>query len=881
MEMKEKIKKVIKSKYFIGSIVITIIYGIMLLIGKAFPFGKNTILVSDLGAQYIYFFCYLKKILVGAKGIFMSWNLGMASEFYTNFIYYLLNPINTLVLFFNSQNMFIFVELVLYIKLLLIFNCFTLYIEKVFNYNKINAILFGIAYTFSSFVISYYFNIMWLDVLYVLPISILFINNYIKTGKMYPIILSYIYIQFVQYYMAYSMILFCSIYYVVMWLLQEKTSKDSIKSFIKKTLPFAIATILSVGVAMIIYMPTLSSLNQITNLKEQYINMDKLYWIDILNNFTNYFEFNITQNLGFAFCGSLITVLLISFFINKNITLKEKIIYAYLLIFFLLPVIFPKIYRIWHGGSSTHGFNFRYCYLTMFVFITIAFKSYKNIENNTKKHFIILYIFFGIPELLKIIHFFNISGFEKRFDYLLKLVLSIIIIFSNITIIWISANKSKNEKIQHIMFIICLIIEILDICLVIKYNIVFELNVDDYNKDAKMISYVADKIEVPEMERVIIDNDENGNSSLKYNYSTFYFFASGRNIKTLSAMNKIGYTTYYVEIDKNSKTFINDVMSGIKYYVLENNLKENIKYNNNFNNLLKYVEKLDDTHNLYRSNYSFPFVYYIPKNLEISENDNIFNIQNNILNNYGEDSNEKFIYNLEDVDSIVSYKKNIKMKNEKDYFNKKIQYHMKALRDVDIYIKYGNENNPIIVNIDNTNDIYLGDTKLFENIADKEVINNFYAKSIIKHIVSLPKGEDVLLEVDINKERFNAEDLEIYFFDSEKIKNKIKNVKQDIFELNSIKKEGIEGTLNIKEDGFICFEIAYDKGWQIEVDGKKVASQAIYDAFLGVKLEKGQHNIKIYYIPEGFVGGALISVFSGLVLSVLLIIYERNKCFYK
>ena len=284
--------------------------------------------------------------------------------------------------------------------------------------------------------------------------------------------------------------------------------------------------------------------------------MDKLYWIDILNNFTNYFEFNITQNLGFAFCGSLITVLLISFFINKNITLKEKIIYAYLLIFFLLPVIFPKIYRIWHGGSSTHGFNFRYCYLTMFVFITIAFKSYKNIENNTKKHFIILYIFFGIPELLKIIHFFNLSGFEKRFDYLLKLVLSIIIIFSNITIIWISANKSKNEKIQHIMFIICLIIEILDICLVIKYNIVFELNVDDYNKDAKMISYVADKIEVPEMERVIIDNDENGNSSLKYNYSTFYFFASGRNIKTLSAMNKIGYTTYYVEIDKNSKTFI-------------------------------------------------------------------------------------------------------------------------------------------------------------------------------------------------------------------------------------------------------------------------------------------------------------------------------------
>ena len=151
--MKEKIKEIIKNKYFIGSLIITIIYGIMLIIGKAFPFGKNTILVSDLKTQYINFFCYFKNVLHGTKGIFMSWNLGMANGFYANFVYYLLNPINILVLFFDNSKMYVFIELILYIKLLLIFNCFTIYIEKVFNYNKINAILFGIAYTFSSFFI--------------------------------------------------------------------------------------------------------------------------------------------------------------------------------------------------------------------------------------------------------------------------------------------------------------------------------------------------------------------------------------------------------------------------------------------------------------------------------------------------------------------------------------------------------------------------------------------------------------------------------------------------------------------------------------------------------------------------------------------------------
>ena len=882
MEMKKKIKKVIKSKYFIGSIIITIIYGIMLFIGKAFPFGKNTILVSDLKTQYINFFCYLKNILLGTKGIFMSWNLGMANDFYTNFIYYLLNPINILVLFFDNSKMYIFVELALYLKLLLIFNCFTLYIEKVFNYNRINAILFGIAYTFSSFVISYYFNIMWLDVLYVLPISILFINNYIKTGKMYPIILSYIYIQFVQYYMAYSMIIFCSIYYVVMCLLQERITKDSIKRFIRKTIPLAIATVLSVCMAMIIYMPTLNLMNQISGLNEQNINIDKLTLTDFLNNFTNYFEYSTTQNIGFAFSGSLITVLMLSFFINKNITTKEKIIYGYLLLFLFLPVIFPKIYKIWHAGTNTNGFNFRYCYLTMFVLITIAFKSYKSLANNSKKHFILLYIFFGGVELFKIIQFFNSVAVELRLDYLFKIIFSMMIFGANITLIWISKNQHKNSNIKKTLFALLIIIEIIDICLVIKYNIGYGISIDNYNQYDSLISNVVNRIENPETERIIIDEDEYGNNSLKYNYSSFYYFASGRRIKTLQNMNKIGYTTNYNAFDRHSKTLVTDIMSGIKYYVLNNESAGNIKKNVNFNNLLEYIGQLDNTKYLYQNNYAFPFAYYIPKKINIIENGDIIEVQNRILNNYGKETNEKFIYNIKDTDNIVSYKKNnIKIKNDKEneFFNNTIQYNGKALRDTDVYIKYGNDKFPIFIKSENKYEMALGNTRLFMKEVNEEIRKTFCAKDNIRHFASLKKGDNFLLEIDINKESFNEEDLEIYFFDSEKIKNKIKSIKQDIFELNKIKKNGMEGTIELDEDGFVCFEIAYDDGWHIEIDGKEIEKEAIYDVFLGAKLEKGKHNINIYYIPIGLKLGALISIFSGIGLSILLIIYKKNADF--
>ena len=722
---------------------------------------------------------------------------------------------------------------------------------------------------------------MWLDVLYVLPISILFINNYIITGKMYPIILSYIYIQFVQYYMAYSMIIFCSIYYVVMCLLQENITKDSIKRFIKKTIPFAIATVLSVGVAMIIYMPTLNLMNQIANLNEQNINIDKLNLIDFLNNFTNYFEYSTTQNIGFAFSGSLITVLMLSFFINKNITIKEKIIYGYLLIFLFLPVISPKIYRIWHGGTNTNGFYFRYCYLTQFVFITIAFKSYKSLTNNSKKHFILLYIFFGGIELLKIIQFFNSAVVELRLDYLFKIIFSMIIFLANITLIWISKNQRENSNIKKTLFVLLTLIEIIDICLVIKYHIYYELNIDEYNKNNKILSNVLDKVEYPEFDRVIIENNEYGNDSLRYNFSTFYFFASGRRVKTLQNMNKIGYATNYNEFDSKSKTLVTDMMSGIKYYILNNYSVEKIKNNNNFNNLLEYVEDLDNTTYVYKNNYAFPFVYYIPKNIKEFENNDIIQAQNRILNNYGKATNEKFIYNIKDIDSIASYKKkNIKRKTNKEnnFINNTIQYNVKALRDMDIYAKYGNDKYPIIVKTNKQNNIFLGDIKISSqgnNLKD-EIKEKYYSKYDIYHIVSLKKGEELLFEIDINKESFNEEDLEIYFFDSEKIKNKIKSVKQDIFEINKIKKNGMEGVISLKEDGFVCFEIAYDEGWHVEVDGKEVEKEAIYDVFLGAKLEKGKHNINIYYIPKGLVEGTIISALSFLVLILFLITYEKT-----
>lgn len=868
-------KKILKNRYICGSILITIIYAIFLIIYKIYPFGENTVLYGDLYAQYINFFCYFKEILQGTKGIFMSWNLGMANDFYTNLIYYLLNPLNIFVVFFDESNMYIFAELLIYVKLLLIFNFFVLYIQKVYNYKKLSSVLFGIAFTFSSFTVTNIVHIMWLDVLYILPISIMFINNYIKKGKLYPVILTYIYMLFIQYYMAYSMIIFCSIYYVVIFWINEDLNKQNLKIFIKKTIPIAVCTILAVGTAMIIFIPAINSVQEITNSSVSYVNTDNLNIIDIIKNMTNRFDDETTQKMGFVFCSSLITILDIHFFVNKKIKRKEKIIFFALIVFMLLPVISPKLYLLWHGGGPTHGANFRYCYLLIFTLVTVGFRAYQNIDI-TKKSFIQLILFLDIFIIISFSFFYKYFFAGYNTDFVKAVVSLTIILFITVLLFIYSNNKSNIKK---IVFTLLIAIEVIESCLIIYYLSFGGTSIEKHNSEKKIIQDVLKNIDKSEIDRVIIENESSMNESLRYNYSTFYYFASGRNLNTLKQMNKLGYNTKYNLIENYSKTVVNDMLSGIRYYLVEYNPElGKIENSINYNNMLELIAQIGENRYLYKNSYAFPFLYYIPNDIEFVENGNILEIQNKILNNYGKQTNEIFGYNIREKNLCTDCYVNTLEKDEEEFFDYTIKYEITALKDVDIYLEHKGDT---IMKI-NYNDYttYLGDLKMNEVIKwPKGIVDKYYNYGKTVHLSSLKKGEKFSFEIETNKDRFYQGAYQIYAFDDEKIKDKIMSVKQN-FNIEKIEKNGLEANGEVEEDGFICFEISYDEGWHIEIDGEEKKTEDIYGCFLGTSISKGSHNIKIYYIPKGFKEGAIISIISLGILICILWIYERHNHFY-
>ena len=206
-------KKIIKNKYIVTTFLCILIYILYLILMKIYPFGEYSILKSDLYQQYVNFFCYLKEVIKNGKSIVISWNLGLANNFYTTFAYYLICPLNILVVFFNPSNMDIFVEIITLIKIILMANFMILFLEKSYNYKNMEVILFGLIYAYSSYVICYSFHIMWLDCLYMLPIVLLFVDKFIKDNKIWPLILSLSYAILTNYYIGYIVSIFTVIYY--------------------------------------------------------------------------------------------------------------------------------------------------------------------------------------------------------------------------------------------------------------------------------------------------------------------------------------------------------------------------------------------------------------------------------------------------------------------------------------------------------------------------------------------------------------------------------------------------------------------------------------------------------------------------------------------
>lgn len=78
--------------------------------------------------------------------------------------------------------------------------------------------------------------------------------------------------------------------------------------------------------------------------------------------------------------------------------------------------------------------------------------------------------------------------------------------------------------------------------------------------------------------------------------------------------------------------------------------------------------------------------------------------------------------------------------------------------------------------------------------------------------------------------------------------------------------DGYEGSVTVKESGYLVTSIPYDSNFQIYIDGKQMPLEKVNTAFLGAQITEGTHTLKIVYHAPGSKTGIYISLFAVIIL---------------
>ena len=173
----------------------------------------------------------------------------------------------------------------------------------------------------------------------------------------------------------------------------------------------------------------------------------------------------------------------------------------------------------------------------------------------------------------------------------------------------------------------------------------------------------------------------------------------------------------------------------------------------------------------------------------------------------------------------------------------------------------------------------LEDGNVIDPVTNRYESGKYYFTNDTHSVVELGTftvGEEITVTFTQSEDNFyvlSSQNL-FYSYDAELVEQIIGDLAPNQLNVTSFEEDRLSGDVTVEEDGTLFLTtIPYDKGWHILVDGKEVGYKKGLEAFITFELDKGEHNVEMYYMSDSFKYGAIISV-TGLVLFILICIGE-------
>ncbi len=881
LKQKESNKALYILAFFLPMIVLELVY----ITYRIYPFGKGSLLVLDLNAQYIYYYEAFRDAFWGEGSFIYNWSRTLGGESFGLNAYYTGSPFMIIYALFPKK----LITEALLATALLRTGCaslsFAYYLKKSRGGQTSKILLFSTMYALMAYMVIHQMDPMWLDALITLPLIMFGVEKLVKEGKfiLFTVALTLTFIS--NFYIGYMVAIFTAAYFFFAYFTGCRYGKGNVANFFKKAGLFAFFSILSALMAAFMLIPAYFSLTlgkmDFTNpsfaLKAKFLLFDMLPKL-----LFGAYDTCRPEGLPILYTGTLTLIMLPLYYTNKNINVKNKIMSTAILCFLFLSMNMSTVDMAWHGFQNPNWLNYRYSFILCAFMLVMGYEAFSKVRDgytvaNVSR------AAFAVIALILLVDKFSYEYIDVRITVWGSIIL-VGVLFSFVAFDAHRKGTRNGTVIAILIGVVCAelylngLISIwkVDMDVVFSARTTYRPFVDSTYKVATWL-----KAYDPGFYRTEKSYTRTVNDPMAFGFKGISHSSSTLNADGIKYIRSLGYNTGAHWTRYLTPHISLDSMLGIKYVLQKNNTNNGLD--------LIYQEsffegtKEEMTIYLYENPHAMPVCYPVDK-----EHINFEKVPGNpfeqlnkmfsamvgsveIIEFYAPVDPENVRIEYDNVETRAYGQGYTKYVPETEGSNTHIEFLVKGVEGKTLYAAFPSDY-PRKVNIwinkewyhtylENAEDD--GPIPLGQYSSDEEV-------SLIMTILNNEQG---------GRGEVFLKDHLFYSFDTELFEEHFAPLRGAVDEVVAKKTTVLTFNVHMDANQTLYMSIPYERGWTATVDGVKMEPYRTSDGLLGLDLDQGDYHVTLRFLPDYFLFSCVISG-AGLVLFLLITstwLYMRKK----
>lgn len=834
--------KNVRYTLLLSAVMVLMLY---LLLG-IYPFGDGTVLTGDLNGQYISYFAHFRRALLSGEGFAYGFDKALGGGLLGIFAYYASSPFNLLYLFFEPAAYCDVAALLLALKLVAAGGCMTFFLDRHRGGCGRWSIPLGLGYSFMAYAVIYAQNIMWHDVVLLLPLVCHGIDRILSRRSPLVFTLTLAAGIWANFYIAYMVCLF-SVFYFGYEMLLERKEKGTRAAFWKsRCLGFASGALTAGLLNGILLLPALENIQatkgellEYSFSWQQTFSLARLpaqllpggfVWQDVVDGLPN------------LYCGLLAVICAIGYFCSKKISGREKLLSGAFLGGLVFTMWIRGLDNLWHGLKQPVWFPYRESFLLSFLILFLAAGALRRASFSPPK----AVLFLGLnAALLFLALLFRSPAMGGRRAPLAALLWCMVIGL-------VAAALWGPHRLQKIAFWGCVLVTAGELTLNAYWSAdQFEkYSRSDYRTFVERGTAVVDTLGAEAGSNFRMEKNffRSLNDPMLLGYHGTAHFGSTQDVANTQMLNSLGYRSYG---GSNSygcgSTAFADAFLGIRYLLSDGAFPVGSHYED-------MGEK--EGWEIEQNPYAFPIGILLEKldpiEAEEGSGSSTFEFQNRL---YALLSGEK--------DSLFTPVETLSAfcggepASVTGAFEEEMEYRFTAPDDGIYYaVMTSGSGLPLSLSVDG------------------KIVESGYFTAEQSGVIDLGRreaGESCTFAVAPRQESASVEEITIYRMDENSLRALSERLNRENEGL-TLKEGTAHGIVEAEQDGWFLMQIPYEEALVISVDGEETQAVKAGGSCVAIALNAGKHELDVAYRAPGVTAGAVL-FFAGVAGLLGLIVW--------